>query len=93
MGLLVNNILLYILKTNYVKFLAEITCQKLSAYYIGQFQHPDNRARTFNAQFEVKLEANLADKRIYLANKQWNRTFSDGKDLKFHMCGFNSHTE
>jgi hypothetical protein len=68
-------------------FLDELVCQSISMYYYGTFQHHTNRSRTFDAQIELNLNADLNDKRIYLKINHFNKSFT-GEDLGFALGNF-----
>lgn len=41
---------------------ADITCQKITAFYTGHFQYPDNKTLAFPAQFQVQVNADLKNR-------------------------------
>ena len=54
-----------------------LQCSSLTAYYVGTFKNTLKPDLTYTLQFQVRLDKNEEDKRIYLKADQWNSSLAD----------------
>jgi hypothetical protein len=61
----------------------------LIAYAVGTFQSRGATTPSFDAQFQVRLDADLKTKRITINADQWNEQYADSSEfeLDFYYSG------
>jgi hypothetical protein len=57
----------------------------LVAYFVGNFQSKNATTPNFAAQFQVKVNANLERKRIYVHADQWAKEYSNSSDFELNV--------
>ena len=64
-----------------VTSLAPNVCSTVVSYFTGTFQDKDVNTWRFDAQFQVRLNADKKDRRIYLLIDGWNQSVSSISDF------------
>jgi hypothetical protein len=82
---------LYTSLTNSYLTLAGPYCQSLVAYFVGTFQTKDTQTASFSAQFQVRLDANLKKKRVFVEADQWTEKFANSSDFGLDYYYSNSY--
>lgn len=66
-----------------------LECQKLTAYYIGTFQNSYKPSFKYKFQFQLSLNADHKERRVYAKVDYWNETYTDSGsfDIDFLYYG------